>query len=220
MEMRRAVGVIVGTMGGLMLLCQGVGAAGGDLTCLIQPKSVITITTPVAGLLETLSVDRGDLVKEDQILAVIDTSVERATGAVQYAHAELTNKHLADLELQRTSAEINLRTMRSPITGVVVERFMSQGEFSKQDKILKLAQIDPLYVEVFAPVSMLGKVAVGQSAQIKPEAPIGGSYTAKITVVDRVVDAASGTFGVRLEMRNPDYKLPAGLKCSVQFTKN
>ena len=220
MRRRHLIGHVIGMIGGLVLGAPLALAAGGDLTCLIQPKSVITITTPVAGLLETLSVDRGDLVKEDQILAVIDTSVERATGAVQYAHAELTNKHLADLELQRTSAEINLRTMRSPITGVVVERFMSQGEFSKQDKILKLAQIDPLYVEVFAPVSMLGKVAVGQSAQIKPEAPVGGSYTAKITVVDRVVDAASGTFGVRLEMRNPDYKLPAGLKCSVQFTKN
>ena len=195
-------------------------AAGGDLSCLIQPKAMITITTPVPGLLETMSVDRGDLVKEDQILATIDTSIERANGAVQYAHAELTNKHLADLELQRTSTEISLRTIRSPINGVVVERFMSQGEFSKQDKILKLAQIDPLYVEVFAPVTMLGKVVVGQSAQIKPEAPVGGSYTAKVTVVDRVVDAASGTFGVRLEMRNPEYKLSAGLKCSVQFSKN
>ncbi len=220
MRRRRLMGHVIGIIGGFLLGVPLALAAGGDLTCLIQPKAVITITTPVAGLLETLSVDRGDLVKEDQILAVIDTSVERATGAVQYAHAELTNKHLADLELQRTSAEINLRTMRSPITGVVVERFMSQGEFSKQDKILKLAQIDPLYVEVFAPVSMLGKVSVGQSAQIKPEAPVGGSYTAKITVVDRVVDAASGTFGVRLEIRNPDYKLPAGLKCNVQFTKN
>jgi multidrug efflux pump subunit AcrA (membrane-fusion protein) len=220
MGIRRLIGATVGAMGVLAGLSPAAWAAGGDLTCLIQPKAVITITTPVPGLLETLTVDRGDLVKEEQVLATIDTSVERATGAVQYAHAELTNKHLADLELQRTSTEIALRTIRSPINGVVVERFMSQGEFSKQDKILKLAQIDPLYVEVFAPVSMLGKVSVGQSAQVKPESPVGGSYMAKITVVDRVVDAASGTFGVRLEMRNPDYKLPAGLKCSVQFTKN
>ena len=31
--------------------------------------------------------------------------------------------------------------------------------------------------------------------------------------------AASGTFGVRLELPNPDFKLPAGLKCTVRFTK-
>jgi len=42
-------------------------------------------------------------------------------------------------------------------------------------------------------------------------------YGAKVTVVDRVVDAASGTFGVRLELPNPNYRLPAGLKCKVPF---
>jgi multidrug efflux pump subunit AcrA (membrane-fusion protein) len=41
---------------------------------------------------------------------------------------------------------------------------------------------------------------------------VGGVYKAKATIVDKVVDAASGTFGVRLELPNPDYKLPPGLK--------
>jgi hypothetical protein len=36
-------------------------------------------------------------------------------------------------------------------------------------------------------------------------------------VVDKVIDAASGTLGVRLQMPNPDNKIPAGLKCSVSF---
>jgi hypothetical protein len=36
-------------------------------------------------------------------------------------------------------------------------------------------------------------------------------------IVDRVVDAASGTFGVRLELSNSDLRLPAGRKCNVTF---
>jgi multidrug efflux pump subunit AcrA (membrane-fusion protein) len=194
-------------------------AAQQDLNCLIQPFVVITITTPVGGLLETVQVDRGDLVKEGQILATLDTSIERATGSVQHAQAELTNRRLADLELQRTSAEVALRTIKSPVNGVVVERFMHPGEFPKQEKILKIAQIDPLRVEVYAPVSMLGKISVGSSAYVKPEAPVPGEYAAKVTVVDRVVDAASGTFGVRLELPNHELKLPAGLKSTVRFGK-
>jgi len=43
------------------------------------------------------------------------------------------------------------------------------------------------------------------------------SLGARVTVVDRVIDAASGTFGVRLALPNPDLKLPAGLKCRVKF---
>ena len=194
-------------------------AVSSDLNCLIQPYVVITITTPVGGLLETVEVDRGDLVKEGQILATLDTSLERAQGSVQHAQAELTNRRLADLELQRTSAEVALRTIKSPVNGVVVERFMNPGEFPKQEKILKIAQIDPLRVEVYAPVAMLGKIVVGMAAHVKPEAPLTGEYAAKVMVVDRVVDAASGTFGVRLELPNRELKLPAGLKCSVRFGK-
>ena len=46
---------------------------------------------------------------------------------------------------------------------------------------------------------------------------VGGQYSAKVTVVDKLVDAASGTFGVRLELPNPGNQLPAGLKCRINF---
>ena len=209
----------VGAISALLLPAPVAHSSSQDLNCLIQPSVVITITTPVGGLLETVQVDRGDLVKEGQVLATLDASVERATGAVQHAHAELSNRRLADLELQRTAAEVALRTIKSPVNGVVVERFMHPGEFPKQEKILKLAQIDPLRVEVYAPVAMLGKVAVGMTAFVKPESPVTGEYAAKVMVVDRVVDAASGTFGVRLELPNHHLKLPAGLKCTIRFGK-
>jgi len=112
-----------------------------------------------------------------------------------------------------------LRTLKSPINGVVVERYMHPGEFPKQERVLKLAQIDPLRVEAYAPVALLGRITVGMTGSVKPEDPVKGEYQGKVTVVDKVVDAASGTFGVRMEVPNPDMKLPAGLKCTVRFTK-
>ena len=68
--------------------------------------------------------------------------------------------------------------------------------------------------------SLKVKLSVGSVAHVKPEAPVPGEYAAKVTVVDRVVDAASGTFGVRRELSNHDLKLPAGLKCNVRFGKS
>jgi membrane fusion protein, multidrug efflux system len=38
-------------------------------------------------------------------------------------------------------------------------------------------------------------------------------------VVDKLIDAASGTFGVRLQLPNPNHKIPAGIKCSVELGK-
>ncbi|MDE3035833.1 MAG: biotin/lipoyl-binding protein, partial [Nitrospirota bacterium] len=104
---------------------------GGELNCLIEPHVAVTVTAPVGGLITSVEVDRGDLVKEGQVLAMLDSSLERAVGSINHAQAELTNKQMASLELQRTNAEIALRTIRSPINGVVVERLMHPGEFTK-----------------------------------------------------------------------------------------
>ena len=72
-------------------------------------------------------------------------------------------------------------------------------------------------VEVIVPVSVFGKIRVGQKAIIQPESPMVGNYPAEVAIVDRVADAASGTFRVALDLPNPDYSLPSGLKCMVQF---
>ena len=105
----------------------------------------------------------------------------------------------------------------SAVTGVVIERLLTPGEFVRGTAIVKLAKIDPLHVEVITPVAMLGRIALGMRGEVLLEAPLGKSYPATVTVVDQVVDAASGTFGVRLLLPNPDYRLPAGLKCKVRF---
>ena len=47
--------------------------------------------------------------------------------------------------------------------------------------------------------------------------PAGGQHNGHALSVDRVIDAASGTFGVRLTLPNPDRKIPSGLKCRAQF---
>jgi hypothetical protein len=51
---------------------------------------------------------------------------------------------------------------------------------------------------------------------VTPEG-LKGRYPAKITVVDSVFDAASGTFGVRLEMKNRKAAIPGGIRCQVEF---
>ncbi len=127
------------------------------------------------------------------------------------------NKRIAELDLQRATEVLQRLTIRSPINGVVVERFLSPGEFVEEQPILKIAQIHPLNVETIAPVDLFGSIKVGMQAEVRPEAPVGGVYTAKVKIVDRVIDAASGTFGVRLNLPNPDNQLPAGLKCKVSF---
>lgn len=71
-------GVIAAWIGVHLLLAQPAMGHAAELSCLIQPYVVITITSPVGGLLENVAVDRGDLIKEGQTLASsIPASSER-----------------------------------------------------------------------------------------------------------------------------------------------
>ncbi|TGP22955.1 MULTISPECIES: hypothetical protein [unclassified Mesorhizobium] len=66
-------------------------------------------------------------------------------------------------------------------------------------------------------MSKFGGIKVGMPAIVKPNEPITGTYEGTVKVVDSVFDAASSTFGVRVELSNTGQKLPAGHRCRVSF---
>lgn len=150
---------------------------------------------------------------------------EEAEAELKIANEDLLraqdNQQLSRHESNRAGELLALRTIRSPFDGVVVEVLLKPGEFgatSIRDPIMKLAEIDPLHVEVILPFSMYGKVKAGQEATVTPEAPVGGKLKTRVEVIDRVVDAASGTFGVRMILRNPRGDIPAGIRCKADFS--
>ncbi|WP_310564363.1 efflux RND transporter periplasmic adaptor subunit [Hydrogenophaga sp.] len=147
-----------------------------------------------------------------------EAETERKLAEAEHKEA-LENQELARLELKRSMDLLNQKTLRSPFNGVVVERMLNPGDLAEagngRKPILKLARMDPLHVEVVLPLATFGKLKQGTSARVKTEA--GQAYDAKVKVVDRVFDAASGTYGVQLELPNPNGKIPAGLRCQVDF---
>ncbi len=150
----------------------------------------------------------------------VEEAQSNARAAAEERQALAEDQRVAQLEYVQTQRILAEKTVRSPISGIVTERVMSPGEYRGPDAshIVTIAQVNPLHVEVFAPIAQLSSVQVGDSVTIFPEDPVGGEYQARVTVIDRVFDAASGTFGMRLELPNPDYSLPAGLRCSIQLT--
>jgi RND family efflux transporter MFP subunit len=154
---------------------------------------------------------------ESMTISTAEEAQTAAKVAEDELHEAMVNQQLLQLEVTRTAELLNLRTLRSPIDGVVTERSLGPGEYvgSDQTHLLTIAQVDPLYVEVYVPVSQFGKIRVGMEGEVFPE--IGGSRIAHVTVVDRVFDAASATIGIRLELPNPGNEIPAGLTCHVRF---
>jgi RND family efflux transporter MFP subunit len=249
-------------------------AAGAEFDCVIEPRQVLELRSPIEGLIERVNVDRGDYVRKGQELVVLDTGVDQVQAAIakhraqmegavrswesrgeltgkkssrmdelhrqnfisaqardeasadkRVAEAELRdavdNRKLAELEHKRQLEVIRLKTIRSPVNGVVTERLLNPGELAEagvgRKPLMKLAEIDTLYVEVLLPAVAYGKVKQGMAIQVTPEIPAGSNHRATVKVVDRVLDAASGTFGVRLELPNPERKIPGGIRCRAVF---
>ena len=239
----RAVGVVAAVAWTLVSSLGSVAVRAESFECLVEPYAEIELSSPVPGVLADVQVERGDVVTRGQVVATLESGVVRASLDLAKARAEFaarrvgrneelyrkqmisihekdemeTEAHLLQLELREVEERLEERTIRSPLDGVIVERHLSPGEYVHQNEILTLAQVDPLRVEVSMPVRMYGVIKVGMTGRVRWEVPGVGEQAAKVTVVDPVVDAASGTIGVRLELPNPRRQLPAGTQCTVRF---
>jgi len=199
-----------------------------EFDCLVEARQSIDVRSPVEGVIEAVLVERGALVKKGQEIARLASGPERAAVNLARSRSKMegdvkaaqTRVEITQKKWQRAEEILAQRTIRSPVNGVVAEVVLHPGELAtsnQKDPIVRLQEIDPLNVELILPVAAFGKIREGQKAVVTLEQPVGGSYSARVEVVDRMVDAASGTFGVRLQLPNPDGRIPAGVKCRAKF---
>lgn len=272
MKSREALRPSARGMAALLLLGAGPSWAN-PYECLIEPNQIVEIRSSVEGVIEKVLVQRGDRVREGQVLVQLESAAEasaaelarfraQALGRVAAAESRLDyadkklvrskelsaqkfvsaqagdeaeaerhiteadlrdareNRQMAGYEYRHAVDLLNRRTLRSPFNGVVMDRMLNPGDLAEagtgRKAILKLAQIEPLRVEVVLPVAAYGKLKKKDAAEVIPET-LGGRYAATVSVIDSVFDSASGTFGVRLALPNAAGKLPAGIRCQVDF---
>lgn len=199
--------------------------SGAELAALDYAKARAEDTSPIViaqarvDLLKS-EADRARELGQKKLLsaAMVDSAVsdyEQAVLALRQAEFE---KRLSQMDEARVQAQIARREIKAPIDGIVITRMIGPGEYVfAQAPVVQLAKINPLHIEVFLPTARYKDLKIGQTATVMPADPIGGSYTAKIIVIDKVFDAASDTFGVRLSLDNPEGKLVAGIDCRLSF---
>jgi len=223
------------------------GAAKDSHNCVVEPSLSVSVGSPVDGVLQSVTVDRGSSVAKGQVVAQLRSGVEAAAVALSQSRIEfdkrkvernetLFNKQLISAqerdemvteatlhngELRKELENLKLRTIVSPLNGVVVERALGPGELIRADRsiVLKLAQLNPLNIEVITPAALFGTIRAGMIGSVNLSPYFTQPYTAKVVVVDKVIDPASGTFWVRLQLPNPENKIPAGIRCSVAFKR-
>jgi RND family efflux transporter MFP subunit len=151
-------------------------------------------------------------------------TLEEAETRVAVARSELLqaelDRKLAGVDVERLSAMLERRVLRSPVNGVVATVDMHPGEYADPANVVAtIAETQPLKVEVYLPTDAYPMVHPGMRAEIRPQEPIGGAYVAEVASKDAQIDAASGLFQIRLRLDNPNNAIPAGLRCAVRFLR-
>lgn len=161
-----------------------------------------------------------ELVKEEFVSAQArdDAAAELAQAQAELKTAE-ENVELARLQQQEAVDQLNRRVIRSPFDGVVMDQYLYPGALvdagDNKKPIIKIAQTNPLVVQAILPFKAFPQVHVGDAVTIVPEAPFGRTLGSHVKTVDRVIDAAAGTFGVVVELPNARADLPGGIRCKL-----
>jgi len=113
--------------------------------------------------------------------------------------------------------EVDL-VVRAPIGGTVLEKKVVQGQYVTEGQDLYvLADLSNLWLSAKVYEQELGGIRVGQAAVARFAAWPGRDFSGRIRFIDPVVDPATRTAGVRIELPNPGGLLKPGMFANAEL---
>ena len=119
--------------------------------------------------------------------------------------------------------------IRSPISGVVLEKLVDQGELvtpqsfgggrGPSTAVLAVADMKDVQVEIDLNETDLAKAALGQECRISPEAYPDKTYRGYVAEMAPEANRQKGTLQVKVQIRDPDKFLTPELTAKVEFLK-
>jgi membrane fusion protein, multidrug efflux system len=125
----------------------------------------------------------------------------------------LTNARQSERSVE---LEVEKTRVRAPFAGLVARRYVRTGQqVIKGDRLFWVTAEAPLLLRFTLPEKSLGRVRKGQQLPLaSPDLP-EEKHTARVIEVSPVVDPASGTFEVLVELVGPPGRLRPGMTASV-----
>jgi RND family efflux transporter MFP subunit len=141
---------------------------------------------------------------------------EKVISEEQFISAR-SDRQVAVAQRERAAIEWERCAVRAPIAGVIELRRAQAGQMVKQgDLLFRIGNPDTLRAELLVPESRLGTVKAGQRVLIVPAAGSPPRWV-PITRVNPLVDPASGTFRVAIDIDNRSGQLHGGVSARVVF---
>ncbi len=159
--------------------------------------------------------------------------VEKAKGAAQIAEANYNSKksmiaaqeqRVAALKEQLTNAEVlnAMLHVRAPFSGVITKRLLDQGAMVQSGidntnsmPLVELQDLNPIRLMIPVSESDADGVKIGMDAQVTFPEMAGESITGKVSRTSGVLDAASKTMQVEIDINNDKGNIISGMYAKV-----
>lgn len=207
-------------------------------TASLETDADALVVAKVGGEVVKVSVEEGDRVEQGQVLARLDgdrlrLEMERSLANLRKLEQEynrsvqlferglVSSGAFEDLkyELDALRAiyrlaqlEYSYAEIRAPISGVVTQRHIRVGNtISVNDPAFRVTQLDPLIAYIHIPEREFRRLEPGQSAVLSLDAIPGQRFQASVQRISPIVDPATGTFKVTMEVPDQDGRLKPGM---------
>ena len=129
----------------------------------------------------------------------------------------------AEQNLAMARQRLQDSTIVSPLSGLVVGKFVNEGEFittMPPNPLVWIMNIDKVKIEVYIPEVHLPEVRIGDSVEIKVDAYPTELFHGKISTINPMIDPMNRTFKVKILISNKDYRLNSGMFARVKILPN
>ena len=198
----------------------------------------VTVSADLPGTVDTIGFASGQIVREGEVLALLDTRQEQAQLAAAEAQRELarlnfqrmqgllTGNVISQAEFDRATADyqqtqarageiraaIERKTIRAPFSGVLGIRQVNLGQYlSAGGALVTLQSMNPIYVNFGVPQQATAEMRPGRVVRVTVGELAGIEFTGRITAIDSVVDVATRNVQVQATLANPAGKLRPGM---------
>ena len=207
----------------------------------LEAENEVDLVARTAGPIVELAAEEGMTVSVGQLLARIDDREIRAQLEVSKVRLEetrlayerakqlhagalvsqealdqaLANYQSAEGDFERLRVQLLYTEITAPFDGLIVERYVKFAEhLGVGSRLFRLSDFDPLLCPIQVPERELPQLKPRQAARLEVEAWGEERFTARVLRISPVVDAATGTVRVTLEV-NGRGKLRPGMFASV-----
>ncbi|MCI0694428.1 efflux RND transporter periplasmic adaptor subunit [candidate division KSB1 bacterium] len=207
-------------------------------TTTLQAEREVEVLAKVSGQVGKLLAEEGDVVRAGQALAQLDeqelilqlreSEIRAQTAKSNFERTKnmfeknlVSKENLEDMRYQYESAQAAYETaklkvdytdIRSPIAGVVTGRLIELGQrVNLNQAVFRVADFDPLRAVIHVPERDMRQVRVGQQARITAEALTGNEFSGKVRMISPIVDPASGTMKVTIDINDRTGLLKPGM---------